>query len=164
MPFWKVTVLPNIELERLNGKKERTSDYEGKVLLIVNVASRCGFTSQYKGLQALHDEFHAQGLEILAFPCNQFGGQEPGTPQEIEQFCSSQYGVTFPVFQKTDVNGPSCHPLLEHLKKTAPGILGSEAIKWNFTKFLVSRDGSTVQRYASANPPASIGADIKKLL
>jgi glutathione peroxidase len=159
-----LNVLPNLELERLNGNKEQTSDYADKVLLIVNVASQCGFTSQYKELQALYDEFHTQGLEILAFPCNQFGGQEPGSPEQIQAFCSARFGVTFPVFQKTDVNGANTHPLFAYLKTAAPGLLGTEAIKWNFTKFLVNRDGLPVKRFASASAPASIGADIKKLL
>ena len=140
------------------------SAYVGKVLLIVNVASQCGFTSQYKELQDLYDDFHTRGLEILAFPCNQFGGQEPGTPEQIEAFCSSRFGVTFPVFQKTDVNGLNTHPLFEHLKTAAPGLLGTEAIKWNFTKFLVGRNGLPVKRFASASSPASISADIQKLL
>jgi len=157
-------MLPNIELNRLNGNKEQMSAYAGKVLLIVNVASRCGFTSQYKELQDLYDDFHTRGLEILAFPCNQFGGQEPGTPEQIEAFCSSRFGVTFPVFQKTDVNGLNTHPLFEHLKTAAPGLLGTEAIKWNFTKFLVGRNGLPVKRFASASSPASISADIQKLL
>lgn len=157
-------MLPNLELERLNGNKELSSDYANKVLLIVNVASQCGFTSQYKELQDLYDDFHSQGLEILAFPCNQFGGQEPGTSQQIEAFCSTRFGVTFPVFKKTDVNGSNAHPLFEYLKTAAPGLLGTEAIKWNFTKFLVNRNGLPVKRYASASSPASISADIKKLL
>lgn len=157
-------MIPNIELERLNGAKEQILDYKGKVLLIVNVASECGFTSQYKGLQSLYEEFHPQGFEILAFPCNQFGGQEPGSPQQIEQFCSDRYGVTFPVFQKTDVNGTLAHPLFVYLKTAAPGLLGSEDIKWNFTKFLVARNGLAVTRYASASSPASIRDDIKNLL
>jgi glutathione peroxidase len=157
-------VLPNIELQRLNGTQEHVIDYAGKVLLVVNVASECGFTPQYKELQALYDEFHDQDLEILAFPCNQFGGQEPGTPQQIEAFCSTRFGVTFPIFQKTDVNGAHAHPLFEYLKTAAPGLLGTEAIKWNFTKFLVNRDGLPIKRYASASSPSSISADIKKLL
>lgn len=157
-------MLPNIKLERLNGNKEPITDYAGKVLLVVNVASQCGFTSQYKELQGLYDEFHSQGLEILAFPCNQFGGQEPGTPQQIEAFCSNRFGVNFPVFQKTNVNGSNTHPLFEYLKTAAPGLLGTEAIKWNFTKFLVNRNGLPVKRFASASSPASISADIKKLL
>ena len=155
---------PNIELQRLNGTKEQSLDYADKVLLVVNVASECGFTSQYKDLQTLYEEFHSRGLEILAFPCNQFGGQEPGTPQQIEEFCSTKFGITFPIFQKTDVNGPHTHPLFVYLKTAAPGLLGTEAIKWNFTKFLIGRDGLLVKRYASASSPASISADIQKLL
>ena len=157
-------MLPNIELQRLNGTKEQSLDYVDKVLLVVNVASECGFTSQYKDLQTLYEEFHSRGLEILAFPCNQFGGQEPGTPQQIEEFCSTKFGITFPIFQKTDVNGPHTHPLFVYLKTAAPGLLGTEAIKWNFTKFLIGRDGLLVKRYASSSSPASISADIQKLL
>jgi glutathione peroxidase len=157
-------MLPIIELQRLNGSKEQSLDYADKVLLVVNVASECGFTSQYKDLQTLYEEFHSRGLEILAFPCNQFGGQEPGTPQQIEEFCSTKFGITFPIFQKTDVNGPHTHPLFVYLKTAAPGLLGTEAIKWNFTKFLIGRDGLPVKRYASASSPASISADIQKLL
>ena len=157
-------MLPNIELERLNGNKEQITDYADKVLLVINVASQCGFTSQYKELQDLYVKYHSQGLEILAFPCNQFGGQEPGTPQQIEAFCSTRFGVTFPVFQKTDVNGSNTHPLFQYLKTAAPGLLGTEAIKWNFTKFLVNRNGLPVKRFASASSPASISADIEKLL
>ncbi|WP_371816913.1 glutathione peroxidase [Polynucleobacter sp. MG-Unter2-18] len=159
-----MNVLPNIELERLNGNKEQITDYADKVLLVINVASQCGFTSQYKELQDLYVKYHSQGLEILAFPCNQFGGQEPGTPQQIEAFCSTRFGVTFPVFQKTDVNGSNTHPLFEYLKTAAPGLLGTEAIKWNFTKFLVNRNGLPVKRFASASSPASISTDIEKLL
>ena len=157
-------MLPIIELQRLNGSKEQSLDYADKVLLVVNVASECGFTSQYKDLQTLYEEFHSRGLEILAFPCNQFGGQEPGTPQQIEEFCSTKFDITFPIFQKTDVNGPHTHPLFVYLKTAAPGLLGTEAIKWNFTKFLIGRDGLPVKRYASASSPASISADIQKLL
>jgi glutathione peroxidase len=157
-------MLPIIELQRLNGSKEQSLDYADKVLLVVNVASECGFTSQYKDLQTLYEEFHSRGLEILAFPCNQFGGQEPGTPQQIEDFCSTKFGITFPIFQKIDVNGPHTHPLFVYLKTAAPGLLGTEAIKWNFTKFLIGRDGLLVKRYASASSPASISADIQKLL
>ena len=157
-------MLPIIELQRLNGSKEQSLDYADKVLLVVNVASECGFTSQYKDLQTLYEEFHSRDLEILAFPCNQFGGQEPGTPQQIEEFCSTKFGITFPIFQKTDVNGHHTHPLFVYLKTAAPGLLGTEAIKWNFTKFLIGRDGLPVKRYASASSPASISADIQKLL
>jgi len=157
-------MLPIIELQRLNGSKEQRLDYADKVLLVVNVASECGFTSQYKDLQNLYEEFHSRGLEILAFPCNQFGGQEPGTPQQIEEFCSTKFGITFPIFQKTDVNGSHTHPLFVYLKTAAPGLLGTEAIKWNFTKFLIGRNGVPVKRYASASSPASISADIQQLL
>ena len=157
-------MLPNIVLERLNGNSENTHDYAGKVLLVVNVASECGFTPQYHELQALYDEFHNQGLEILGFPCNQFGGQEPGNAEQIQAFCSTKFGVTFPVFQKTDVNGLHTHPLFEYLKAAAPGLLGTEAIKWNFTKFLIDRYGLPVKRYASTTSPKNIREDIKKLL
>jgi len=157
-------VLPNIALERLNGNPENTHDYAGKVLLVVNVASECGFTPQYHELQALHDEFHSQGLEILGFPCNQFGGQEPGNAEQIQVFCNTKFGVTFPMFQKIDVNGLHTHPLFEYLKSAAPGLLGTEAIKWNFTKFLIDRNGLPVKRYASTTSPKDIKEDIKKLL
>ena len=157
-------MLPNIVLERLNGNSENTHDYAGKVLLVVNVASECGFTPQYHELQVLYDEFHSQGLEILGFPCNQFGGQEPGNAEQIQAFCSTKFGVTFPVFQKTDVNGLHTHPFFEYLKAAAPGLLGTEAIKWNFTKFLIDRNGLPVKRYASTTSPKNIREDIKKLL
>jgi glutathione peroxidase len=157
-------VLPNIPLKRLNNNIENLLDYAGKVLLVVNVASHCGFTSQYKELQALYTEFAEQGLEILAFPCDQFGGQEPGTPEQIALFCSEKYQVTFPVFQKTVVNGANSHQLFDYLKTATPGLLGTEAIKWNFTKFLTNRDGLPVKRYASATTPMSIRTDIQQLL
>jgi glutathione peroxidase len=157
-------VLPNIPLTRLNDDPENLLDYAGKVLLVVNVASHCGFTSQYKELQALYTEFAQQGFEILAFPCDQFGGQEPGTPEQIAHFCSEKYQVTFPVFQKTDVNGANSHQLFDYLKTAVPGLLGTEAIKWNFTKFLLNRDGLPVKRYASATTPMNIRADIQQLL
>lgn len=157
-------MLPNIALERLNGDHENLIDYSGKVLLIVNVASHCGFTSQYRELQDLYAELKYRGLEILGFPCNQFGSQEPGSPQEIEQFCQTNYGVSFPIFAKTEVNGPNTHPLFQFLKAKAPGILGTENIKWNFTKFLVNRAGQLVNRYASASTPESIKPEILKLL
>jgi glutathione peroxidase len=157
-------VLPNIPLERLDGSVENISDYIGKVLLVVNVASECGFTSQYRELQSLYQEFHDKGFEILAFPCNQFGAQEPGTAEQIQAFCTVNYGVTFPVFKKINVNGPDAHPLFEYLKTAAPGLLGTEAIKWNFTKFLINREGLPVKRFASATTPKSIQADIQALL
>lgn len=157
-------MLPNKPLERLDGSVENISDYIGKVLLVVNVASECGFTSQYRELQSLYQEFHDKGFEILAFPCNQFGAQEPGTAEQIQAFCTVNYGVTFPVFKKTNVNGPDTHPLFEYLKTAAPGLLGTEAIKWNFTKFLINREGLPVKRFASATTPKSIQADIQALL
>ncbi len=157
-------MLPNISLTRLNGDTEQMSNYAGKVLLIVNVASRCGFTGQYTGLQNIYAQFHDRGFEVLGFPCNQFGGQEPGSATEIEQFCSTRYQTTFPLFEKTDVNGDNAHPLFKFIKHAAPGILGTEAIKWNFTKFLVDRKGEVVRRYGSADDPASIANDIQKIL
>ena len=157
-------MLPNIPLERLDDSVENISDYIGKVLLVVNVASECGFTSQYRELQSLYQEFHGKGFEILAFPCNQFGAQEPGTAEQIQAFCKVNYGVTFPVFKKINVNGPDAHPLFEYLKTAAPGLLGTEAIKWNFTKFLINREGLPVKRFASATTPKSIQADIQALL
>ncbi len=157
-------MLPNISLTRLNGETEQMSDYAGKVLLIVNVASRCGFTNQYAGLQNIYAQFLDRGFEVLGFPCNQFGGQEPGSATEIEQFCSTRYQTTFPLFEKTDVNGENAHPLFKYIKHAAPGILGTEAIKWNFTKFLVDRQGQVVRRYGSADDPASIASDIQKIL
>jgi len=153
-------MLPNIELTRLNGNTENLQDYSGKVLLVVNVASKCGFTPQYTELQTLYEEVKGQGFEILAFPCNQFGAQEPGSTQEIESFCSTRYSVSFPIFQKTDVNGPNAHPLYQHLKAAAPGLLGTEAIKWNFTKFLIDRTGKVLDRYA----PTQGAKDIRKIL
>ena len=157
-------MLPNIPLTRINGATENLQDYAGKVLLIVNVASRCGFTSQYRDLQNLYEANKAHGLEILGFPCNQFGAQEPGSAEEIQQFCSTNYGVTFPMFEKVDVNGPETHPLYTFLKEQAPGILGTEGIKWNFTKFVVSKDGQSITRLASADGASKMAEAIKKEL
>ncbi len=148
----------------IRGKSVKLDRYKGKVLLIVNTASKCGFTPQYKGLEALYEKLKGKGLEILGFPCNQFGAQEPGTEDEIASFCEVNYGVTFPLFAKIDVNGKDAAPLYQHLKKAKPGLLGSEAIKWNFTKFLVDRDGSVVERYAPTVEPAALAADVEKLL
>jgi glutathione peroxidase len=148
----------------IHGKPQSLAKYKDKVLLIVNTASQCGFTPQYKGLEALYKKMHARGLEVLGFPCNQFGAQEPGGEKEIESFCEVNYGVTFPLFAKIDVNGKNAAPLYEHLKKSKPGLLGSEAIKWNFTKFLVDRKGDVVERYAPKVEPEAIAADIDKLL
>ena len=157
-------MLPNIPLKRLDGSSENMQDYAGKVLLIVNVASKCGFTSQYRDLQNLYTANQAKGLEILGFPCNQFGAQEPGSAEEIQQFCSANYGVTFPMFEKIDVNGDGTHPLYTYLKDQAPGILGTIGIKWNFTKFVVSKDGQSITRLASADGASKMAEAIVKLL
>lgn len=156
--------LPDIALTRLNGQTENLRDYAGKVLLVVNVASACGFTPQYKELQELYAEVKDAGFEILAFPCNQFGGQEPGSAEEITQFCETRFGVSFPLFAKTDVNGANAHPLYQHLKSAAPGILGTEAIKWNFTKFLINRQGDVLERYAPQQGARDIRKDLMPLL
>lgn len=140
------------------------SAHRGKVLLIVNVASKCGFTPQYEGLEALHRRYADKGFEVIGFPCNQFGAQEPGNPEEIASFCKLTYDVTFPLLGKIDVNGPNAAPIYKHLKKEAPGLLGSEAIKWNFTKFLVDRSGKVVKRYAPQTKPEDIARDIEALL
>lgn len=140
------------------------SQHKGKVVLVVNVASKCGFTPQYKGLEELYEKFKSKGLVILGFPCNQFGAQEPGSNQEIQSFCSLNYGVTFPVLAKVDVNGDKADPLFKFLKEKAPGILGSEVIKWNFTKFLVNKTGEVVKRYSPQTEPKDIESDIAALL
>ena len=147
-----------------HGKPLSLESFRGKVLLIVNVASKCGFTPQYEGLEKLYETYSGQGLEILGFPCNQFGGQEPGTEQEILQFCTLNFGVKFPLFQKIDVNGKDAHPLFQFLKKEEKGILGTEMIKWNFTKFLVDRDGNVRDRFAPNTTPESLVPEIEKLL
>jgi glutathione peroxidase len=157
-------MLPNIPLKRLDGSPENLQDYAGKTLLIVNVASNCGFTSQYHDLQNLYTANQARGLEILGFPCNQFGAQEPGSAEQIQSFCSANYGVTFPMFEKIDVNGDSTHPLYIYLKDQAPGILGTTGIKWNFTKFIVSKDGQSITRLASADGASKMEEAIVKLL
>jgi len=157
-------MLPDIPLKRLNGSSENLQDYAGKTLLIVNVASNCGFTSQYRDLQNLYTANQAKGLEILGFPCNQFGAQEPGSAEQIQNFCSTNYGVTFPMFEKIDVNGDSAHPLYVYLKDQAPGILGTTGIKWNFTKFVVSKDGQSITRLASADGASKMEEAIVKLL
>ncbi|WP_371817100.1 glutathione peroxidase [Polynucleobacter sp. UB-Siik-W21] len=157
-------MLPNIPLKRLDGSAENLQDYAGKVLLIVNVASNCGFTSQYRDLQKLYEANKAKGLEILGFPCNQFGAQEPGSAEQIQSFCSTNYGVTFPMFEKIDVNGDNTHPLYAYLKDRAPGILGTTGIKWNFTKFIVSKDGQSITRLASADGASKMEEALQKLL
>ena len=156
--------LYDISVDDIKGKPVKLSKYKGKVLLIVNTASECGFTPQYKGLEALHRKLGDRGFEVLGFPCNQFGAQEPGSESEIEKFCEVNFGVTFPMFSKIDVNGAATAPLYRYLKKEKPGLLGSEAIKWNFTKFLVDRNGKVVARYAPNDTPESIERDVEKLL
>jgi len=148
----------------LSGTPVDLGSYRGKVLLIVNTASNCGFTPQYKGLEAVYQQFKDKGVEVLGFPCNQFGKQEPGSADEIGAFCEKNYGVTFPLFAKIDVNGDDAHPLFKHLKQQAPGLMGTEAIKWNFTKFLVNKDGTVYKRYAPQTEPKELMQDIEKLL
>ena len=154
----------DFQAKTIDGKDESLSTYRGKTLLIVNVASKCGFTPQYKGLEAMYRKLHDKGLEILGFPCDQFGHQEPGDENEIKQFCSLNYDVSFPMFSKVDVNGDDTHPLYRYLKNEAPGLLGSRGIKWNFTKFLVDKSGKVVKRYGSMDKPESMIKDIEKLL
>ena len=148
----------------IDGREQSLGEYRGKVLLIVNVASKCGFTPQYKGLESLYRRLGDRGLVVLGFPCDQFGHQEPGTEAEIMEFCGLRYEVTFPMFAKIEVNGDGAHPLYRHLKSAKKGILGSEGIKWNFTKFLVDPEGGVVTRYASRDTPESIEPDILRLL
>ncbi|EJS67645.1 glutathione peroxidase [Bacillus cereus] len=146
------------------GEEVSLKAYEGKVLLIVNVASKCGFTPQYKGLQEVYDKYKEQGLEILGFPCNQFGGQEPGTEADITSFCELNYGVNFPMFAKIDVKGDKAHPLYTYMTEQAPGLLGMKAVKWNFTKFLIGRDGKVVGRFAPQTKPVDLEVEIEKVL
>jgi glutathione peroxidase len=152
--------LYDIDVKTIDGRTESLSAYTGKTLLIVNVASECGFTPQYAGLEQLYREFKDRGLVVLGFPCNQFGHQEPGTESDIAAFCSTKYDVTFPLFAKIDVNGPHAHPLYQWLKSEKKGVLGTGAVKWNFTKFLVDRHGAVLRRYAPNDTPQSIRADI----
>ena len=154
----------DFEVRDIDGNTQSLKKFEGKTLLIVNVASKCGFTSQYTELEQIYKEYKDSGLEILAFPCNQFGAQEPGDAQEIKSFCALTYNVEFPLFSKIDVNGDNAAPVYDYLKESLPGILGSKAIKWNFTKFLVDKNGHPVQRYAPTDKPLSIVKDIKKIL
>ena len=159
-----MTTVNDFEARSLAGKPVALRDYQGKVLLIVNTASKCGFTPQYEGLEALYEKYRDRGLVVLGFPCNQFGEQEPGSADEIGAFCQRNYGVSFPMFEKIDVNGDTAHPLYRWLKQTAPGVLGTERIKWNFTKFLVDRRGAVVDRYAPATKPADLSKAIEALL
>ena len=149
---------------RIDGTEQPLSQYEGQVVLVVNVASECGFTRQYEGLQAIYDKYRDRGFSVLGFPCNQFGGQEPGDSAAIEHFCTTRFSVTFPLFEKIEVNGNNAHPLFQWLKSEKPGLLGSEAIKWNFTKFLVGRNGNVIERYAPTTTPADLEHDINAAL
>ncbi len=152
------------EVQTITGDKVALGNYENQVMLIVNTASKCGFTPQYEGLEALFEKYKDKGLVILGFPCNQFGRQEPGTESDIAEFCQLNYGVSFPMFSKVDVNGDDADPLFKYLKKSQKGLLGSEKIKWNFTKFLVNRDGKVVARFAPTVKPKDLEKDIEKLL
>jgi glutathione peroxidase len=154
----------DFEARTIDGKDQPFDAYRGKTLLIVNVASKCGFTPQYKGLEALYRKLRERGLVVLGFPCDQFGHQEPGDENEIQSFCSTSYDVTFPMFAKIEVNGPNAHPLYQHLKGESPGVLGTEGIKWNFTKFLVDKEGRVVKRYGSVDTPEKIEKDVLELL
>ncbi len=159
-----MTTVYDFEARTIDGGTQKLDAYKGKVLLVVNVASKCGFTPQYKGLEALWRKYKDQGLVILGFPCDQFGHQEPGDENEIRNFCSLTYDVSFPMYAKVEVNGANAHPLYRHLKGEKPGVLGTEGIKWNFTKFLVGRDGQVVKRYGSMDTPDSIEKDLLRLL
>ncbi len=158
------TTIADFKAKKPNGEMIDLAEKLGKVLLVVNTASKCGFTPQYDGLEKLHKTYGEQGFEVLAFPCNQFGAQEPGTADEIESFCKVNFGLSFPLMAKIEVNGDNADPLYDWLKKEAPGLLGSKAVKWNFTKFLIGRDGKVVRRYAPTDKPESIAKDIEKLL
>lgn len=146
------------------GDERSLADYRGKVLLVVNTASKCGFTPQFAGLEEMYEKYRERGLEILGFPCNQFGKQDPGSNEEITEFCQLNYGVSFPMFGKIEVNGRGADPLYQHLKKAAPGALGTRGIKWNFTKFLINRDGEVLKRFSPATTPAQIEKEIEPLL
>ncbi len=154
----------DFEVRTIEGEATTLAEHRGEVMLIVNTASNCGFTPQYEGLERLHETFHDRGLTVLGFPCNQFGGQEPGTSDEIQEFCKVRFGVTFPLFQRIDVNGSGTHPLYEHLKNEAPGLLGSRNVKWNFTKFLVGRDGEVIERFSPTTKPEAIEDKIEEAL
>ena len=154
----------DIEVTTIEGRPQKMEAYRGKTLLVVNVASKCGFTPQYEGLQALYEKHRMKGFAVLGFPCDQFGHQEPGSEEEIQRFCTSNYNVTFPLFAKIEVNGSNAHPLYRHLKSEKKGLLGSEAIKWNFTKFLIGPGGAVLKRYAPTDTPESIGADLDSML
>ena len=159
-----MTTIADFTVATNKGEELDLQDKLGKVLLVVNTASKCGFTPQYDGLEKLFQDYKDRGFEVLAFPCNQFGGQEPGDAEEIEQFCKLNFGLTFPLMDKVEVNGDNASPLFDWMKKEAPGLMGSKTIKWNFTKFLIDREGNVVKRYGPADAPAAIAKDIEKLL
>jgi glutathione peroxidase len=159
-----MTRVYDVNAKTIDGIEQPLTAYEGKTLLVVNVASKCGFTPQYAGLEAMYRKFKDKGLLVLGFPCDQFAHQEPGNEEEIKSFCSLKYDVSFPLFAKIEVNGPNTAPLYQVLKKAAPGILGTEAVKWNFTKFLVDKTGKVVKRYASTDTPEAIEKDVAKIL
>lgn len=159
-----MTSVYDFSARAIDGAEVSLDRFRGQALLIVNTASKCGFTGQYEGLEKLHRDFADAPFEVLGFPCNQFGGQEPGDADEIAQFCKVNFGVSFPLMAKVDVNGPGASPLFDWLKGEARGVLGSKAIKWNFTKFLIDRDGTVVKRYGPSDKPAAIAADIEALL
>ena len=159
-----MTNIYDFEALQINGQSVRLDQFKGKALLIVNTASACGFTPQFAGLEALHQQYGGQGLVVLGFPCNQFGAQDSGSNAEIAGFCQRNYGVTFPMMAKIEVNGSGAHPLYQWLSKEAPGLLGSKSIKWNFTKFLVGKDGAVLKRYAPTDTPHSLAQDIEKAL
>jgi glutathione peroxidase len=154
----------DFRVKTIEGDEISLDKYRGTALLIVNVASQCGFTPQYAGLEQLHEKYKDQGFAVLGFPCNQFGAQEPGSEAEIKTFCETSFGVTFPLFAKIDVNGPQAHPLYNYLREARPGILGTESIKWNFTKFLIDREGNPIKRYAPKEKPEDIDKDVNNLL
>lgn len=154
----------NYSAKTIDGQNKQFSDYQDKVVLIVNTASQCGFTPQYQGLEALYRRYKDRGLVVLGFPCNQFGQQEPGDEHEIQHFCSSGYNVSFPMFAKVEVNGSNAHPLYQYMKAEKPGVLGLQSIKWNFTKFLADKSGNVVRRYAPIDKPESLVRDIERLL
>jgi glutathione peroxidase len=159
-----VNSIYDFRADSLTGLPVQLDQFKGQVLLIVNTASKCGFTPQYQGLEELQQQFKDRGVTVLGFPCNQFGSQEPGTADDIGAFCQQNFGVSFPMFAKIEVNGALTHPLYQELKRQAPGLLGTRAIKWNFTKFLIKKDGTVYKRYAPSTKPAALAADIEKLL
>ena len=159
-----MTTIADFSADLAGGKQQNLADKLGKVVLVVNTASKCGFTPQYDGLEALYKKYQDQGFEVMAFPCNQFGGQEPGSADEIAEFCKVNFGLSFPLMAKVEVNGAGAAPLYDWLKSEAPGLMGTKAIKWNFTKFLIGRDGKVVRRYAPTDKPEALAKDIEKLL